>query len=94
MSLGWPSILSTAYTSCAAHYDFLLLYVLYFKGPMYRAVLGDMLRTPPGVAAGLIAWVVIVGGTYMFAARLARTRGAAFLQVGFGIRGEILIYSG
>jgi hypothetical protein len=50
---------------------------------MYRAVLGDMLRTPPDVAAGLIAWLVIVGGTYLFAARWARARGPAFLQVGY-----------
>lgn len=34
---------------------------------MYKHVLGDSLRSPPGVVAGILAWICIVGTVYLFA---------------------------
>jgi uncharacterized membrane protein len=49
---------------------FIILDVIWISlvaGTVYKEVLGDSIRDPPGVIAGLGAWICIVGACQVFA---------------------------
>lgn len=49
-------------------------------GPLFKEVLGPLMRPQPGILAGLLAWLIIVTGVWYFAAAAARTPQRALTQ--------------
>ncbi|KAL6750247.1 hypothetical protein V8C86DRAFT_2817428 [Haematococcus lacustris] len=49
-------------------------------GPLFKKVLGPLMRPQPGILAGLLAWLIIVTGVWYFAAAAARTPQRALTQ--------------
>lgn len=59
-----------------------VVWITLVAGPMFKTVLGDMLRPTPDLVAGLAAWVCIVAAVQRFSGCVhARSSFSAFSQV-------------